>query len=61
MHKLPDKDNNCEINKLKKDVERDVIWHSEELFGHAKMVLIRHQESLYRLMITRQGKLILTK
>ena len=34
---------------------------SREIFGEAKMVIIQHEEVSYRLMITRQGKLILTK
>ena len=37
------------------------VLHSEELFGSEKLVLIRHEGATYRLMITRQGKLILTK
>lgn len=32
-----------------------------ELFGPANEILIRHAESVYRLRITRAGKLILTK
>ena len=34
---------------------------SEELIGSAREVLIRHAGCDYRLRITRQGKLILTK
>jgi hemin uptake protein HemP len=34
---------------------------SEELIGSAREVLIRHAGFDYRLRITRQGKLILTK
>jgi len=37
------------------------VLRSEELFGHAKLVIIQHRDNFYRLMITRQGKLILTK
>jgi hemin uptake protein HemP len=33
----------------------------EELFAGTREVLIRHQAELYRLKITRQGKLILNK
>jgi len=36
-------------------------FSTEELFGKGKAVLIRHKDALYRLMITRQGKLILNK
>jgi hemin uptake protein HemP len=34
---------------------------SQALFGEAKQVLIVHQGETYKLQITRQGKLILTK
>ena len=34
---------------------------SRELFGEEKLVLIEHEGAVYRLMITRQGKLILNK
>ena len=37
------------------------IYSSEEFFHGAKMILIKHGEMFYRLMITKQGKLILTK
>lgn len=37
------------------------LWQSREIFGGKKLVMIKHNEILYRLMITRQGKLILTK
>ena len=37
------------------------VLRSEELFGSEKLILIRHEGATYRLMITRQGKLILTK
>ncbi len=34
---------------------------SRDLFGSEKLVLIEHEGAVYRLMITRQGKLILNK
>lgn len=34
---------------------------SEDLFGTAREVLLEHRGELYRLRITRQGRLILTK
>lgn len=34
---------------------------SQTLFGTASQVLIAHQDETYKLQITRQGKLILTK
>lgn len=40
---------------------RAIEWSSEQLFGSADEVGIRHQGSLYRLRRTRLGKLILTK
>lgn len=36
-------------------------WPSELLLGSGAEVHIRHGEALYRLRLTRQGKLILTK
>ncbi len=37
------------------------IIRSEDLFAGASLVLIQHRGDWYRLTITRQGKLILTK
>jgi hemin uptake protein HemP len=37
------------------------IWTTEELLGNAREVLIQHGDDLYRLRITRHGKLILYK
>ena len=37
------------------------IFDSQTLFGTAHQVLIAHQGETYKLQITRQGKLILTK
>jgi len=34
---------------------------SDELFGEDRQILIDHAGSVYRLQITKQGKLILTK
>lgn len=36
-------------------------WPSQELLGRGVEALIRHGDALYRLRLTRQGKLILTK
>ena len=36
-------------------------WTSSDLFGDAHEILIDHAGQEYRLRITRQGKLILTK
>jgi hemin uptake protein HemP len=37
------------------------VLRSEELFGDARELGILHAGALYRLTMTRQGKLILTK
>jgi hemin uptake protein HemP len=37
------------------------IWTTKELLGDDREVLIRHGEDVYRLRITRHGKLILYK
>ena len=34
---------------------------SQELFGKDRQILIEHAGAVYRLQITKQGKLILTK
>ncbi|MBX3427077.1 MAG: hemin uptake protein HemP [Pirellulales bacterium] len=34
---------------------------SEELFGEARLVVIRHGEETYRLLVTRNNRLILQK
>lgn len=51
-----------EENKIPVDfLKADLIIHSSDIFGENKLVLIQHRDEVYRLMITRQGKLILTK
>lgn len=37
------------------------VYDSRQLFGTGKEVLIRHGGEIYRLRVTRQNKLILTK
>jgi hemin uptake protein HemP len=37
------------------------VWTTEELLGAQREVLIRHGADVYRLRITRHGKLILYK
>ncbi|AXE29241.1 hemin uptake protein HemP [Chromobacterium phragmitis] len=37
------------------------LLHSRQLFGGGREVLIEHQGELYRLQLTRNGKLILIK
>jgi|APTNR8051073442_1049403.scaffolds.fasta_scaffold69318_1 hemin uptake protein HemP len=41
--------------------DADPVIDSERILGTAASVWIRHQGALYRLMKTKQGKLILTK
>ena len=36
-------------------------WTSEALFGSAQVIQIEHQQQVYQLRQTAQGKLILTK
>ncbi|MBI3251995.1 MAG: hemin uptake protein HemP [Candidatus Omnitrophica bacterium] len=43
------------------DKKDEKVFSTEELFGKEKQILIRHGEALYRLLITRQGKLVLNK
>ena len=52
-----------ETKKIVKDLKKSVaVFHSDDIFGKSgKLVLIKHADSFYRLMITRQDKLILTK
>ncbi len=38
-----------------------LVLHSSDLFGVGNLVMIRHGNDWYRLMKTKQGKLILTK
>lgn len=38
-----------------------LVIHSSDIFARGKLVLIEHNREWYRLMITKQGKLILTK
>ncbi len=42
-------------------VESPKTIASEELFGKCRQVFIKHGDGLYRLLITRTGKLILNK
>lgn len=37
------------------------VHESSELFGTGKEIIIRHAGEIYRLRVTRQNKLILTK
>jgi len=49
-------------NSRKKDgITEPVILDSRDLFGKSTEIKIRHQDELYRLLITRNDKLILNK
>jgi hemin uptake protein HemP len=50
--------------KKKETTERNhrpKVVRSEDLFGKEKIILIQHRDILYRLIITRNEKLILNK
>ena len=52
----------CKTNRLiEKVTNEDMVIESDYLFENKKMVQIRHDRELYRLQITSNGKLILTK
>lgn len=42
-------------------LEAGRVIDSDRLLGDGRTVWIKHREELYRLQLTRQGKLILTK
>ncbi|MGH1350080.1 MAG: hemin uptake protein HemP [Methyloligellaceae bacterium] len=42
-------------------VNQNVVISTKSLFGKSNEILIDHDNTLYRLKITRQGKLILNK
>lgn len=44
-----------------KQADELLVMESARLFGANRVVLIKHQGELYRLSVTKQGKLILTK
>lgn len=48
------------IGHSRRDAPERVI-DTQDLFGGAREVLIRHNDAVYRLRITRFGKLILNK
>ena len=44
-----------------KPADETLVMDSARLFGTSRVVVIKHQGELYRLSVTKQGKLILTK
>lgn len=44
-----------------KPADESLVMESSRLFGANRVVVIKHQGELYRLSVTKQGKLILTK
>ena len=51
----------CMDEKQNKQDSLAKVLRSKELFENEKLVLIEHESAVYRLMITKQGKLILNK
>jgi hemin uptake protein HemP len=43
------------------DTSNTTIWRSEELLRGTREVFIKHADDMYKLSVTRNGKLILTK
>lgn len=44
------------------NVHQDIkIWSSKELFQNRREIFIEHEQAIYRLIITKSGKLILNK
>lgn len=41
--------------------QASLVVHSTDLFGDKRLVLIRHNGDWYRLVVTKQNKLILMK
>ena len=56
-------DENAKAKNVPPDLAQraSLIVNSAEMFGDKKLVLIRHNDGWYRLMITKQNKLILMK
>jgi hemin uptake protein HemP len=50
----------CETLTVNSDSE-NCILDSKSLFGSKKLISIQHEGSVYKLRITRRGKLILNK
>ena len=46
---------------LQDALNASLVIHSSDIFNGGNLVMIRHGQDWYRLMITKQGKLILTK
>lgn len=46
---------------FQKDNTETKIYHASELFGNNSEISIRYQDQLYRIRITRNGKLIMNK
>ena len=44
-----------------KQADELLVMESTRLFGANRVVVIKHQGEFYRLSVTKQGKLILTK
>jgi hemin uptake protein HemP len=51
----------AQFSPQKKEAGEILRWRSEELFKGNREVVIEHGQTQYRLLITKAGKLILTK
>lgn len=50
-----------EQDKAIKTSGQSLVYNSDQFFQGRKEIIIQHENASYRLRITRQGKLILTK
>lgn len=58
---MPNTDTGHRVDAPRTDTAEPPIWPIETLIGPGREALIRHDAQLYRLRITAQNKLILTK
>ena len=53
---------NTNNEQLPKGTKAEIpVYTSEKLFGLKNEIIIKHEDNLYRLRITRNGKLIMNK
>ncbi|MCP4191767.1 MAG: hemin uptake protein HemP [Planctomycetaceae bacterium] len=61
MNNSPEKSNDASNESIESSQEGDLILESSDLLRGQRMVLINHKGDRYRLIETRNGKLILQK
>ncbi len=62
MEKLTESNTNrVKFENKAEDATRVPLINSSELFGESKEIMIRHHRDIYRLRITRNGKLVMNK